>query len=85
MNSATFLHNAKQCAGIDQPFFEQMVQKLLDRPMLTQSRAVWECIRDRKADLTKQEQKEIENNLPSMLHTQYFFDMYIGVYFVKKC
>ncbi len=77
MNSATFLHNAKQCAGIDQPFFEQMVQKLLDRPMLTQSRAVWECIRDRKADLTKQEQKEIENNLPSMLHTQYFFDMYI--------
>ena len=42
MNSATFLHNAKQCAGIDQPFFEQMVQKLLDRPMLTQSRAVFD-------------------------------------------
>lgn len=77
MNAAQFLYNAKQCDGFDQPFFDQMVQKLLDRPMLTQSEAVWECIRSKKADVSDKEQKEIFRNLPDMLHTQYFFDMYI--------
>lgn len=76
-SSAQAKKEAYEVCSFKESFFEEMIQKLLDYPEYTQEQALLAIIKEKNPAITKEELDNIERDLPGMLHTQFYFDMYI--------
>lgn len=76
-SSAQVKKEACETVGFNEGFFEEMTAKLLEHPAYTQEEALLAIIKEKNPAIAKPELMNVESDLPDMLHTQYYFDMYI--------